>query len=104
MRLNFLIDLILSGDSVSVPGGNATFTCVSVHEIVDNISWFFNNNEVEPLSRQYIFIDLIPIGTGIGRLEIVNISDDLNMTRIHCTAEVSGRTLFSNQETLLLQG
>jgi hypothetical protein len=104
MQLNFIIDLILHGNSVSVPDGNATFTCVSIHDIVDSISWFFNDTEVMPLSRQYVFIDLLPIGTGIGRLEIIGIPEHLNVTRIRCTAEVAGRTLYSNQETLLLQG
>jgi hypothetical protein len=102
--VELLIDLLLHGDVVSVPDGRATFTCVSPDYTVNSISWFFNDTRVKPLCQQNVFIDLLPIGTGIGRLEIIDISDDLNMTRICCAAEVSGRTLHSNQETLLLQG
>jgi hypothetical protein len=101
---SILVDLILHGDFVSVPEGNATFTCISIHLIVHNVSWFFDDYEVKPESRQDVVIDLLPIGTNIGRLELLNISSTMNATRIRCTAGFSGGVLYSEENTLKLQG
>lgn len=95
-----LVDVYPSGRVVSVPGGEAKFTCLaqSVRDNVFSIQWFANGTILEEEERAEM-----SFASGVGILTLRNLTLDYNETEIACSARFnSGKVLFSNSATLLL--
>lgn len=89
------------GRVVSVPGGEARFTCLSqsVRDNVVSIQWFANGTR---LLEEEERVEMSVV-SGVGILTLRNLTLDYNKTEIACSARFnSGDVLFSNSATLLL--
>ena len=88
-------------ESISIPGGNATFYCVPFSPAV-SVQWYINDAPSANLSTA-IITEFSAAGDGIGVLLLTNISQHYNNTRIQCRARLhTGETLESDTTILLL--
>ena len=96
------VHIIPSDVFVSTPGGSASVSCFSTHEIVD-IEWLvngtrFDNNLGPNVMSQF------SSSVRTGRLDFVNLPLNYNGTSVQCIAELDSGELTSSSIILLIQG
>lgn len=103
--LCILVRLFPSDYFVSVPGGQAIFTCLSLGIEAEDVLWQLDDARVEPNGPYDATIEFDPLGGGTGVLQLRNVSVELNSSTIRCEVLTSAGSLVSSDEsTLLLQG
>ncbi len=100
----FKVSVIPHGQFVSMPGGNATFTCINTG--INNIQWLVNETEFESLNLDNARQDYssLQIGGLVSTLMFTNIPLEYNTTRIQCRIENSNEVTLQSQSSLFLQG
>lgn len=93
---------------VSVPDGNATFTCYTVgNDKIISVNWIVNDTDIDHQTLINVTPEFSSIGIGVGTLTFTFILPTYNMTRVKCSAVYAGNGGESTSvETtlLLLQG
>ena len=89
------------GRFVSVPGGNAAFSCLSTSDVINTVEWLINGTVIEPL--ELTNVEIRDIGHGVVGLQLFNIPIEFNNSRIQCRVHVqSGRVETSSGPLLIL--
>lgn len=95
-----------SGEFVTIPHGDATFTCLPLSangDAITVVQWLVNNTFFQYLHLHNVEAEFSAIGNGVGTLQFTDIPLEYNMTTIRCRAEFnSGQAYVSNDATLLL--
>ena len=87
---------------VSIPGGSASFFCLSAGSDVVGIEWKLDD---KPLSATTNITDVFINDHGFGTLQFSELADVQNRTSIRCKVEFrSTQSLESNTAMLVLQG
>ena len=85
---------------ITVPGGSATYTCITsilTNDNIESVQWLVNNTLVENLELDNVVV------TGLGRLRFTMTSEEYNNTNIRCRATfMSGSITTSETGSLLL--
>lgn len=100
------VNVFPAGEFVTIPHGNAAFTCLSLSPSGDEIrqvQWLLNGTLLQHLHLENVEAEFSTIGSGVGTLQFTDIPLAYNMTTIRCHAEFSsGHWFVSNDATLLL--
>lgn len=93
-----------SGPVISVPGGDATFSCTSHSHTITRVYWLVNGTHLEELHLMNVTEVFDTVGNGVGTLKLKNLPVGYNTTTISCDATLSSeRSLIrSNNYVLLL--
>lgn len=85
----------------SIPGGNATFYCISFAPLdLLGVQWYINDQPL--VNSSNVVIKFSNIGNGLGLLQLTNLSQTYDMARIQCNAVLnSGMTVASSNAAML---